>query len=189
MSASHSTSIGRSAVAACGLLVLTLVSAAAKTEAADTPPPRRAIIWDSGHVPVLAPEDRLELCVPQACPGDPTSGPAVCPTGTSVLFVHCARRTGEACGWTFACQPDRCLARAGEGCGYGENTCDCGEGLTCERPRRAPDSATGTCVPALPCVLDGKTYQPGERFDCDCNACRCISGEWIESTLMLCGPR
>ncbi|XP_052247486.1 protein jagged-1b-like isoform X3 [Dreissena polymorpha] len=40
-------------------------------------------------------------------------------------------------------------------------------------------------VQGLPCVVNGKTYQDGERYFCDCNSCGCENG-LITSTGVVC---
>jgi hypothetical protein len=65
--------------------------------------------------------------------------------------------------------------------------CECAAGLFCDS---TPDrrGSPPRCMPAVPCLVEGRTYQPGETFQCECNTCTCVSGERVGSTLLYCTP-
>jgi hypothetical protein len=58
--------------------------------------------------------------------------------------------------------------------------------LACTEPQMklGEEPLTGA---AKPCVYRGLTYQPGQSFQCECNSCRCVDGDKVESTLLFCG--
>jgi hypothetical protein len=170
------------AAAAFGVLFIVTVLPAAEPRLAESP----LVVVDNSHrFELLTGEPNAVACEPEQCPDISTVGPAVCPDGMEVAVTACGRKPGEACGWKYACEPEHCVVPEGYAC-EGPTECACAAGFICERSPHAPAHLIGFCIRALPCEVAGRTYQPGERYACDCNICQCVSGEHTASTAALC---